>query len=182
MKLAIVYHVYKNSLTLQKSLENLFNQTDKNFEFILINDGASSRVAKILKEFKLSNFKNLTYFKYSQNLGHSLSFNQAIQNTTADYVMFVGSNFIPHKDFVKTINNILKTNQHVDGISFNVQKNNGSYQTFSKLNAKAKLMLGQSMRDKIFSTRLLREHKIVLNEHIYAPFTFIYQNLVQAQK
>jgi hypothetical protein len=28
----------------------------------------------------------------------------------------------------------------------------------------------------------LREHKIVLNEHIYAPFTFIYQNLVQAQK
>jgi glycosyltransferase involved in cell wall biosynthesis len=182
MKLAIIYHVYKNSATLQKSFESIFNQTDKNFEFICINDGASSKISKILSDFDFSSLKNFTYFKYSQNLGHAYSFNQALKSLNSDYILFVGSNFIPDKNFIETVNNIIKINPNVDVISFNNRKNNKSYQTFTKLNSKMKLMLGQSMKDKIFSTKLLHEHNLLLNEQIYAPLLFIYQVLTQFKK
>jgi glycosyltransferase involved in cell wall biosynthesis len=182
MKLAIVYHVYKNSSSLKASLENIFNQTDQNFELILINDAASSTVTKILKEFNFSKLQKFTYFKYSQNLGHAVSFNQAITHTDSDYVIFVGSNFVPNKNFVKLVNNTLKKSPNTDVISFNAVKNDNSCQIFDKINNKMKLMLDKSMKDKIFSVNLLRKQKILLNEQSYAPLTFIYQVLISFRK
>jgi glycosyltransferase involved in cell wall biosynthesis len=177
MKLAIVYHVYKNSASLKKSLESIFSQTDQNFEFIFINDGASASINKIIKEFNFSKLKKFTYLKYSQNLGHAVSFNQAIASIKAEYVMFVGSNFIPNKSFIKLVNGILKNNPNTDVLSFNCVKNDNTYQIFNKLNSKMKLMLDQSMKDKLFSIKLLHKHKILLNEQLYSPLIFMYQTL-----
>jgi glycosyltransferase involved in cell wall biosynthesis len=174
MKLNIIYHIYKNSTTLRDSLTSIFNQSDANFELTLINDSASNSVKNIIKEFDFSKLKKITYFKYSQNLGHSISFNQAVETTTSEYVIYVGSNFIPEENFVKTINNIIAEHSQADVISLNPVQNNGTCQTFNKINAKMKLMIGYSMKDKIFSVKFLRDNKITLNENLYSPLLLIY--------
>jgi glycosyltransferase involved in cell wall biosynthesis len=182
MKLAIVYHAYKNSAHLKKSLDSILLQTDQNFEFIFINDGAAPGVTKIIKEIDFSKFKKLTYFKYSQNFGHATCFNQIIATTNADYVMFVGANFIPDQAFVKTLNDIFEHNPDVDVLSFNTIKNDRQYLSFDKLNSKMNLLIDQSMKDKIFSVKLLRKHQILFNEHAYFPLLFIYQVMSQFKK
>jgi glycosyltransferase involved in cell wall biosynthesis len=63
MNLTIVYHVYKNSNSLEESLRSIFEQTDTNFEFTLVNDGATSNVTNILKKFDFSKLKKFVYYK-----------------------------------------------------------------------------------------------------------------------
>jgi glycosyltransferase involved in cell wall biosynthesis len=63
MSLSIIYHIYKNSKTLEASLQSLLDQTDNNFELALVNDGAMRGVTQILKNINIHNFKHLTYCK-----------------------------------------------------------------------------------------------------------------------
>jgi glycosyltransferase involved in cell wall biosynthesis len=63
MSIAIVYHLYKNSKTIEESLQSLLNQTDHDFELMLVNDGATRTVTQELKKFDLAKFKHVTYYK-----------------------------------------------------------------------------------------------------------------------
>jgi glycosyltransferase involved in cell wall biosynthesis len=63
MSIAIVYHLYKNSKTIEDSLQSLLNQTDHDFELVLVNDGATRIVTQELKNFNLNKFKHITYYK-----------------------------------------------------------------------------------------------------------------------
>jgi glycosyltransferase involved in cell wall biosynthesis len=182
MKLTIVYHVYRNSLTLKKSLSILANQSDKNFELILIDDAATSNVSRIISEFDFSKFTKFTYIKHSQNLGHSISFNQVNNILNSSHVIYVGSNFVPHKNFVKVVNDVIAHHPTVDVISFKNVKNDCSCEVFTKLDNKMRLNLDSSMKDKIFSLNLLNKNQIQLSENMYAPLIFIYKALINFKK
>jgi glycosyltransferase involved in cell wall biosynthesis len=182
MKFAIIYHVYKNTTSLRESLHSIFSQVDRNFELILINDFSSIAVTNIINEFNFNELKQFTYLKYSQNLGHSYSFNNALNITTSDYVLYAGSNFIFNKNFTKIVNETIDKTSDVDVISFTNIKNDCSVQIFNKLNANMKLLLRQSMKDKIVSVKMLREHKIMLDENLYSPLVYIYQILSAFKK
>jgi glycosyltransferase involved in cell wall biosynthesis len=182
MKLAIIYHVYKNSASLRKSLESIFAQTDQNFEFVFVNDYASSKVNQIIKEISFSKLKNFTYITHSQNLGHSYSFNNAVKAISSEYVLYAGSNFIFDKNFIKIFNKIITHNPNTDVISFNVKNNDASFSTFNKLNVKMKQTIQSSMKDKIVATKMIRNFNLGLNENFYSPLVFIYQILFLFKK
>ena len=48
-QISVVIPVYNAQKTLEKCLSSIFNQTDKNFEIIAVNDGSTDNSLSILK-------------------------------------------------------------------------------------------------------------------------------------
>jgi glycosyltransferase involved in cell wall biosynthesis len=79
MNLTIVYHIWKNTAYLEESLKSILHQTDLDFELILIDDGATKKVKSIIKRFSFNKLTHFQYISYSQNLGHSASYNDGLK-------------------------------------------------------------------------------------------------------
>jgi glycosyltransferase involved in cell wall biosynthesis len=179
MKLTLIYHVFKNITYLDKSLKSLFNQTDKDFELILVNDGATDKVIDVLNKFDFSSLvKSFKYIHINENQGHSFSFNEALRQCDSEYVYYLGSNIVLLPKFVEHINKIINNN-NVDVISIThaYDKKKPSITTFTSLNGDLRYSINPSIRDKIFSRSFLNNNNIWLDEEGYFPLMFLYKVL-----
>ena len=85
--ISIIVPIYNASKYLKKCLDSLVNQTKKELEFILINDGSTDDSESIIKSYNDSRIK---YFKRS-NHGIGKTRNFGINKSTGKYIMFLDS-------------------------------------------------------------------------------------------
>ena len=85
--ISIIVPVYNASKYLKKCLDSLVNQTKKELEFILINDGSTDNSESIIKSY---NDNRIKYFKRS-NHGIGKTRNFGISKSTGKYIMFLDS-------------------------------------------------------------------------------------------
>ena len=84
---SIIVPVYNGEIFLKRCLNSLFNQTYKNIEIIVVNDGSEDNSKKILNEClkKDSRLKIIN----QQNSGVSVARNRGISEANGEYLMFV---------------------------------------------------------------------------------------------
>lgn len=85
--ISIIIAFYNEEILLPRCLESVLNQTCKNIEVILINDGSTDKSLKIAQEYQLK-FANCKIFSI-ENSGHAEARNIGLQNCTAYYVTFL---------------------------------------------------------------------------------------------
>ena len=85
--ISIIVPIYNASKYLKKCLDSLVNQTKKELEFILINDGSTDDSESIIKSYEDDRIK---YFKRS-NHGIGKTRNFGINKSTGKYIMFLDS-------------------------------------------------------------------------------------------
>lgn len=86
-KVSLIVPVYNSEKYLRKCLDSLVNQTLKDIEIILINDGSKDTSEEIIKEF---NDKRIKYIS-RENKGVGKSRNEGIELATGEYIAFVDS-------------------------------------------------------------------------------------------
>lgn len=85
--ISIIVPIYNASKYLEKCLDSLINQTKKELEFILINDGSTDNSEEIIKKYK---DKRIKYFK-NENRGIGKTRNFGIEKSSGKYLMFLDS-------------------------------------------------------------------------------------------
>lgn len=85
--ISIIVPIYNASKYLEKCLDSLINQTKKELEFILINDGSTDKSEEIIKKYK---DKRIKYFK-NENRGIGKTRNFGIEKSSGKYLMFLDS-------------------------------------------------------------------------------------------
>ena len=85
--ISIIVPIYNASKYLNKCLDSLVNQTKKELEFILVNDGSTDDSDSIIKNYSDNRIK---YFKRS-NHGIGKTRNFGINKSTGKYIMFLDS-------------------------------------------------------------------------------------------
>ena len=88
-KISIIIPIYNTALYLNKCLDSIINQTYKNIEIILINDGSKDNSLKICQEYTFRDNRIILINK--QNAGVSQARNDGIKIASGDYIMFVDS-------------------------------------------------------------------------------------------
>ncbi len=88
-KISIIIPVYKVELYLPKCLESIINQTYKNLEIILVDDGSPDNCGKICDSYaeKDSRIKVI----HKKNAGVARARNDGIEAATGDYISFIDS-------------------------------------------------------------------------------------------
>ena len=88
-KISIIVPVYNVEDYIERCLYSLVNQTYKNIEIIVINDGSTDKSLEIAKKFCEKDSRIKIYTK--KNGGLSAARNFGLKKITGDYVMFVDS-------------------------------------------------------------------------------------------
>lgn len=86
-KVSLIVPVYNSEKYLKKCLNSLVDQTLKDIEIIVINDGSKDNSEGIIKEF---NDKRIKYIS-RENKGVGKTRNEGIELATAEYIAFVDS-------------------------------------------------------------------------------------------
>ncbi|HBC99499.1 MAG TPA: hypothetical protein DC053_09270 [Lachnoclostridium sp.] len=93
--ITIVMAVYNGEQYIEETIESLLNQSYKNIELIIVDDGSKDNTAEIIQTFHDSRIKLL---KNDENMRLAYSLNKAIQVSTGKYIARMDADDICIKD------------------------------------------------------------------------------------
>ncbi len=107
MQLSVIIAVYNRSDELTELLQSLSQQTDTDFETIVVDDGSKEDLKPVIEKFnqKLS----LKYY-YKSNSGAGLSRNFGAKNASGNYFIFIDSDCIVPENYIAVIKKELARN------------------------------------------------------------------------
>ena len=108
-KITVIVPVYNVENYLNKCLDSLINQTYKNLEIIVINDGSTDNSGTICQEYAQKD--NRIVYIEKENGGLSDARNAGLDRMTGSYVTFVDSDDWIEQDYVEVLYNKLTEHQ-----------------------------------------------------------------------
>ena len=109
---SIIVPIYNAELYLKKCINSLINQTLKNIEIILINDGSTDNSAKICKDYALND--NRIIYVETLNGGVSRARNTGVAQSKARWVTFVDADDWVEPYYCEKL--LSYTNENVDTV------------------------------------------------------------------
>lgn len=106
--ISIIVPVYNVETYLDECVNSLLNQTYKNIEIILINDGSTDRSLEICNKYKLLDNRIRVINKSNEGLG--LTRNVGLDNINGKYVTFIDSDDYVDNDLIKNLYNGIRKN------------------------------------------------------------------------
>ena len=86
---SVVLATYNREKLIERAVKSLLQQTEKDWELIIIDDGSEDHTAEILQPY-LENNKNIKYF-HQENKGFIKAKNAGIKKTKGKYITFLDS-------------------------------------------------------------------------------------------
>lgn len=114
-KISIIAPVYNTEKQLRKCLDSLVNQTVKDVEIIVINDGTPDNSESIVSEYMARYGQMIRYYK-KENEGIAKTRNFGIEKATSDYLLFVDTDDYIEKDLIEKLMSYI--DRDVDMIKF----------------------------------------------------------------
>ncbi len=99
MKISIIVPVYNVENVLRYCVDSILNQTFRDFELILIDDGSTDKSGEICDKYALNN-SNIVV-EHIENQGVSKARNTGIELAKGEYICFIDSDDYVDKEFIK---------------------------------------------------------------------------------
>ncbi len=154
---SIIIPIYNCEKFLNKCIDSLINQTYKNIEIILVNDGSTDSSLKIINKYA-AKYKNIIVIS-QKNSGVSEARNKGIEIASGEFISFVDSDDWVEPNFIAAMVSKLKE-ENVDAIRCNCVKEYGY---------KAEKKNLYELANKKYEKKS-NNYNIILNEH------FLYNN------
>ena len=186
--ISIIVPIYNASKYLNKCLDSLVNQTKKELEFILINDGSTDDSESIIKSYNDSRIK---YFKRS-NHGIGKTRNFGISKSTGKYIMFLDSDdyleenaceILYKKIDKETLDLVVCDFYRVVNDSNAIEKITSFKNTSLKDNPNLLLNVNLAPWNKIYRSDLIKNNNIKFIEDLkYEDAPFVALSLLKSKK
>lgn len=122
MKVAILLVTYNMAEYLNRCLNSIINQSYKDLEIVVIDDGSTDNSAEILDGFRQRDRRIKVICQ--ENKGHSEARNVALANSHSEYVYFIDADDYIHPQTIEILlNNLLATNSDIS-IGCSIRKGN----------------------------------------------------------
>ncbi|HOO22211.1 MAG TPA: glycosyltransferase family 2 protein [Clostridia bacterium] len=106
-KISIIVPVYNTAKYLKECVASILNQTYTEFELILVDDGSKDQSGTMCDELALTDSRIKVIHK--ENGGLSSARNAGLDVIVGEYVCFVDSDDVIHKQMLETLHNAIKT-------------------------------------------------------------------------
>ena len=94
--ISVLLCTYNDSLYIREAIESILNQTFKNFEFLIVDDGSTDDTASIIQSFS---DRRIIYLKNTKNEGLEFSKNRGIETakTSLTWTVMIKVNQIAYR-------------------------------------------------------------------------------------
>lgn len=105
VKLSVIIPTYNEESVIKNCLVSLMQQTLRNFEIIIVDDGSTDKTLKVLSEFKMQSASWRTRLKIlkQNHLGPGNARNVGVNTSTGEVLVFVDADMEFDKDFLKKL-------------------------------------------------------------------------------
>lgn len=142
-KISVIVPVYNVEKYLSICIESVLNQSFKNFELILINDGSSDKSGIICDKYSLKDKRISVVHK--ENEGVSAARNYGLKICRGEYVIFIDSDDFIDSDTLEVSYNMAKHN-NIDTVIFGIE-------SFDDSDRKELITYNQLKDTKIYSSK-----------------------------
>ena len=112
-KISIIVPIYNVEEYLEKCLDSLVNQTLKDIEIILINDGSPDNSEEIVNKY-LKKYKEKIIYHKKKNEGQGIARNYGINLAKGEFISFVDSDdYVDKTIFEKLYNKAIEENSDI---------------------------------------------------------------------
>lgn len=118
---SIITVVYNGDRYLEKTIKSVLNQSNQNFEYIIIDGGSKDNSLKIIKKYE----KRIDYWLSEKDKGIYDAFNKGMKVAKGKFIGFINSDDIYRKNALKIISNYYLNNKYFDFIFGSVKKHWG---------------------------------------------------------
>lgn len=126
---SIIVPIYNVQQYIHRCLDSIINQTYKNIEIILVDDGSPDRCGEICDEISLKDSRIKVIHKI--NGGLSDARNVGLDNATGDYICFIDSDDYIEYDYIESmLNKAIKYSADLVVSNFKYVYEDGSYKDY----------------------------------------------------
>ena len=100
--ISFIIPVYNSEKTIKRCIDSILNQTNDNYEIIVVDDCSSDASLEILEGYG----ENICLLIHDENKGVSAARNSALKEAKGNYIVFVDSDDFVEKHFVEKIMNV----------------------------------------------------------------------------
>lgn len=100
INVSIITPVYNVERCIEKTINSIINQSSKNFELLLIDDGSKDKSIEIAEKLLINSDVNYRIIN-QENSGVSAARNKGISEAKGEYVCFLDSDDYIHEDYIK---------------------------------------------------------------------------------
>lgn len=112
-KISIIIPVYNHAKELSECLDSVLNQTFKNFEVIIINDGSNDNFLEIVEKYKLRfRTENLDLQIFQQeNKGRNPTRNKGFRKSKGEHIIFLDADIVMKDNMLEKMLKVLRENR-----------------------------------------------------------------------
>ena len=110
IKISVVMPVYNKEMYLDKTLQCILNQSYKNFEVIIVNDGSTDNTKKICDEYAEKDSRISVY--HIENGGVSNARNTGLKYVTGEYIQFIDADDCINEGIFEKYESILENKSY----------------------------------------------------------------------
>lgn len=145
-KVSVIVPIYNVEDYLEECINSIINQTYKNLEIILVDDGSKDSSGKMCDNYQKKDDRIRVFHK--KNGGLSDARNEGIKRATGKYICFVDSDDYIENNYIELLyNNIKKFNVKISVASYRYVFEDGNIKNFEMA---SELMLKSSAMKKLF--------------------------------
>lgn len=100
--ITVLTPTYNRAYTLERAYESLINQTNKNFEWLIVDDGSNDNTKELVDKFIRDGIIKIRYF-YKDNGGKHTALNYGIEKLNTLYVLILDSDDYLKEDCIEIV-------------------------------------------------------------------------------
>lgn len=176
-EISIIMPVYNSEKTIEATIKSIIDQSYKNFELIIVNDGSTDKTVNICKKYlEKANIKLINIC----NSGPSYARNRGVYEANGKYLMFIDADDTYQHDMLKNMHNLMvsnnadvvvcnylyKNNYKIKKISNIIDKYYSSTQIEKCIKELMEKKLFNVVWNKIYRTDIIKKNNLKFNEGI----------------
>lgn len=151
--ISVVIPVYNQASELDVCLKSISKQTYASYEVIVIDDGSSDDVFRVIKKYKEVFGVNLEFLENDKNMGAPYTRNRGAKNAKGEFVIFCDADSYLEPEMLEKMAGVLKSNPEV------------SYVFSSFLWGHKKFALEKFSAEKLRSMPYIHSNSLIRRDH-----------------
>lgn len=187
--ITVIINVYNGEKYIRKCLDSIINQTYKDLEILIINDGSTDKTLSICKSYKDKRIRIIT----TKNQGLSLSRNVGLDNAKGDYIYFVDVDDFIELDTIEYLYKLSKkyktdittcNSMDIVNYDFKLKEQEENIEILSSKEMLKKVLLHLNNSTTIWNKLIKKElfNDIRFEDRIVNDITVVYRLIINTDK